>query len=83
MYILIRSEHGNLNDLTCRSYLTLWAAQQAMGADFLNEYQEFYDTTEAPDDEGNGQHYIYDGERAVLSLDTPDTPEWAIVKVDE
>ena len=54
-----------------------------MWADFVNEYQTFYDTTEAPDDGGNGQYYIYEEERAVLSMDEPDTPEWAIVKVEE
>lgn len=83
MYILIKSEDGTLNHVTCRDYLTLWAAKQAMWADFLNEYQTFYDTTETPDDEGNGQYYIYEEERAVLSMDEPDTPEWAIVKVEE
>jgi len=81
MYVLIRSETGTLNDLTVTSYYTLWAAQQAMEADFLREYEQFYDTTEPPRDEDNDYAYIYGGDRAVLSLDTPDTPEWAIVEV--
>lgn len=83
MYVLIRSGNGTLNDLKVRSYYTIWAAQQAMGAEFLQEYQEFYDTTEAPRDEDNEYVYIYDGDRAVLSLDEPDTPEWAIVEVED
>lgn len=83
MYALIRSETGTLNTLTCRSYYTIWAAQQAMQADFIREYEEFYDTTEPPRDEDNDYVYIYDGDRAVLSLDEPDTPEWAIVEIEE
>ena len=80
-YVLIKSETGTLNYIECRYYLTLWAAQQAMGEDFLREYQELYDTTEPPTDEENGYIYIYDGERAVLSMDEPDTPEWAICEL--
>ena len=82
MFVLIRSEDGTLNHITCRCYYTLWAAQQAMGADFIREYEEFYDTTESPRAEDNEYGYIYDGDRAVLSLDEPDTPEWAIVEVE-
>ena len=82
MYVLIRSEHGRLNDVSCRGYYTMWAAQQAMQADFLREYEDFYDTTEPPRDEDNGCVYSYYGDRAMLSLDTPDTPEWAIVEME-
>jgi len=83
MFVLIKSETGTLNQLEVTSYLTIWAAQQAMAADFLKEYEEFYDATEPPRDEDNDVVYIYDGDRAVLSLDEPDTPEWAIVEVKE
>ena len=83
MFVLIKSETGTLNQLEVTSYLTIWAAQQAMAADFLKEYEEFYDSTEPPRDEDNDVVYIYDGDRAVLSLDEPDTPEWAIVEVKE
>lgn len=81
-YVLVRSEDGTLNHITCRHYYTLWAAQQAMGADFVNEYMEFYDTTEPPMDEDNDRVYIYGGDRAVLCMDEPDTPEWAIVELE-
>lgn len=83
MFVLIKSETGTLNQLEVTSYLTMWAAQQAMATDFLKEYEEYYDTTEPPRDEDNCVVYIYDGDRAVLSLDEPDTPEWAIVEVKE
>ena len=83
MYALVRSENGRLNDVTVRSYYTLWAAQQAMAKEFLSEYEDFYDTTEMPDGEDNERVYLYDGERAMLSLTVPDTTEWAIVEMED
>lgn len=92
MFALIHSEDGALNSLTCRSYYTLWAAQQEMWADFLHEYEDFYDTTEPPADEDNDHVYWYDADisghgaircRAMLSLNDPDTPEWVIVEMED
>ena len=83
MFALIKSNNGTLSDLEVTSYLTLWAAQQAMAADFLKEYEEFYDTTEPPSDEDQDRLFIYGGDRAVLSLEFTGTPEWAIVKMDK
>ena len=83
MYVLISSADGTLNHLKVRWYSTIWGARQAMWCEFIHEYEDFYDSTEAPRDEDNEYVYIYDGNRAVLSLDEPDTPEWAIVEVED
>ena len=72
MYVLIRSGNGTLNDLKVRSYYTIWAAQQAMGAEFLQEYQEFYDTTEAPRDEDNAPRYLFTDTEAIVSVNCSD-----------
>ena len=91
MYALIRSEKGTLHGLTVDYYYSVDAARQRLWYDFLNEFMEFYDDTEAPKDEDNGMTYWCDlyleghGKvlaRAVLSLDMPDTPEWAIVEME-
>ena len=83
MYVLISSSNGTLNDLEVRSYYTVWGARQAMWAEFIHVYEDFYNSTEAPRDEDNGCTYYYTSDRAVLSLDEPDTPEWAIVEVED
>lgn len=91
MYALIRSEKGTLNDLAVDYYYSADAARQRLWYDFLNEYMDFYDDTEALKDEDNGVTYWYDlhikghGKvlaRAMLSLEIPETPEWAIVEME-
>lgn len=81
MYVLIRFEDGLFNDMSGTSYYTIWAAQQAMAAEFGREYEDYYDTTEPPKPEDNGVTYLYDGERAIVSYDDDLAPQWAIVEV--